>query len=177
MGVQVCHDAPLRRASDDPSGASAGSPAPLTQTVSPYPPCPEATGAGGEVGYLASVESDRKSAGLGPKGRAALKNGRENSIRRKSRSRTPSFPKVRLRIEPGQRTCTLPGCRIDIAQGGTPPGGIGAKWSRTTPPGRRGSRSGRLGGRLMVPPHSPRPGRPLRGAAGAPPIVTGAWID
>ena len=28
----------------------------------------------------------------------------------------------------------------------------------------------------MVPPHSPRPGRPLCGAAGAPPIVTGAWI-
>ena len=32
----------------------------------------------------------------------------------------------------------LPGCRIQIAQGGTPPGGIGAKLRRTTPPGRRG---------------------------------------
>ena len=73
VGVWVCHGAPLRRASDDPSGASAVSPAPLTQTVSPHPPFPEATGGGGEGGYLASVESDRQNAGLGPKGRAALK--------------------------------------------------------------------------------------------------------
>ena len=91
MEVRVSHGAPRRGASDDPSGASAGRPAPLTRTVGPHPPRPEPVGVGGEVGYLASTlhalpstrfrwVSDRKNAGSRSKGPSVSKKAEKASL-------------------------------------------------------------------------------------------------
>ena len=91
MEVRVSHGAPRRGASDDPSGASAGRPAPLTRTVGPHPPRPEPVGVGGEVGYLASTlhalpstrfrwVSDRKNAVSKSKGPSVSKKAEKASL-------------------------------------------------------------------------------------------------